>query len=90
MSPHPNKDIEIERATAGCGVSRRRAHAAVLGFYLAAALFNGEALLREAHLLRYGPLRDSAIAAARPLAAAARMTRLGRLRAWAERRSPAH
>ncbi len=81
-------DIEVEREARSCGVVHRRAHATVIWFYIVAALFNGEALLREAELMPYGYGRDIAVAAARPLAAVAKLTGVGRLRAWSERLSP--
>lgn len=77
------------RTPQATSVPRRRVHAAIVTFYMVAAILNGEALLRDAELMRYGRARDLAIALARPLASAARHTGLGRLRSWVERWAPA-
>jgi len=83
-------DIEVDRAARGAGVSRRKAHAALLTFYILAAVLNGGALQREAELLPYGRGRDLAIRLARPFAWSARVTGLDRLRTVAEALAPPH
>ena len=83
-------EIEVDRAARSAGVLRRKAHGTLLAFYVFAAVLNGEALLREAELLPYGPGRDLAIRLARPLAWSARITQLGRLRTGAESMAPSH
>ncbi len=77
--------IEEVRQAAEYGVPRRRAHVAVAVFFVVGGLLNGENLLRRAELLEHGrPLRTACVAAARPLAALSRATRLDRPRRWVE------
>ena len=77
--------IEEQREAAGCGLPRPRVHVIVAVFYVVATLLNGEALLREAELMKYGRVHDLCVALARPVAAITRTLYLGRPRAWLER-----
>ena len=78
--------IEIEREVAGCGLSSGRVHIIIAVFYAVATLLNGESLLREAELMKYGRMHDLCVALARPVAAVTRTLHLGRPRAWLEQR----
>lgn len=78
-------EIEVEREAAGCGVPRARVHVALAIFYVVATLLSGEALLREAELMKYGRTRDVCVALARPVAAVTRALHMGRPRAALER-----
>lgn len=78
-------EIEVEREAAGCGHPRARVHATLAIFYVVATLLNGEALLREAELMKYGRTRDVCVALARPVATVTRTLYLGRPRAALER-----
>ena len=76
--------IEMEREAAGCGLPCRQVHVIVAVFFVAATLLNGESLLREAELMKYGRMHDLCVALARPVAAVTRALHLGRPRAWVE------
>ena len=79
------EEIDVLREKAGCGRPPKQIHVVLLLFYVVVGLLNGEALLREAELLRYGRGRDFCVALARPLAAASRALGLNRPRAAIER-----
>jgi hypothetical protein len=69
--------IEEDRHAAGIGTPRRNVHFMLAVFYVAAALLNGESLLRSAERMEHGRvLRMVCVAATRPLAAASRALRL--------------
>ena len=77
-------DIGLQRSRQGCGRSIRQTAWALLWFYGLAMLLNGEALLRDVQLMRYGQPRDVGVAIFTPVAWASRVTGAGALRAWLE------
>ena len=77
-------EVGLRRAEAGEGSAPGRVLRAVLVFYAAATLLNGEALLREAELMRYGRMQELCVTLARPLASVNLATRQPEARAALE------
>ncbi|MBM4156030.1 MAG: hypothetical protein FJ221_13545 [Lentisphaerae bacterium] len=84
------RPVELARMEEGAGITRAGVHLAVGVFFVVGALLNGENLLATAETMEHGsPARTVCVAAARPLAAAARALHLGAPRraieAWVDR-----
>ena len=78
-------DIGLERSEKKCGQSVGRTAVTVALFFAFAALFNGEALLRDVELMPYGTKRDVCIAVFKPMAWLSRVTHFSVLRAQIEK-----
>jgi len=88
MSSEYHYDFGEKRFREGHGVSFRRALIAVAVFYLAGMLLNGEALQEGASRRRYGFWQRVWVTGTQPLDWAARTTKLGAFRSWADRLMP--
>ena len=77
-------DIGTRRARAGQGNSLARTLAAVVVFYLAAVLLNGDALHKNAEQLPFGRVRQASLQLTAPLRWISRASRLYLVREWIE------
>ncbi len=74
-----------EQEAAPRSLPLKRVHLGIFVFYLLAMLLNGNALLDDAKLLKYGRWRDICVAIARPMAYLSSVTRLSYPREYLEK-----
>ncbi len=77
-------EIGERRAQGGRGIPLAPTLTAVIAFYLAGILLNGDALYKNAERMPYGRVRQTSLRVTAPLRWASRASRLYLVREWIE------